>query len=209
MSLSVDVRFDSAQATRLLRALSRRGVHDATVRALNKAANQTKTQASKSIRAKRALKAGVVNEQLKVTKAARKAEAAVVATGAPIPLRDYGARQTARGVTFRVNRGKRSLLKGAFIVQSIGQHVFTRSGPKRKMKRGRYVGKKKQPIIKRVAPSLPSTFVRDEVIRAMHSKVASIYPRLIGHEVEREIAKLTRRIGREVKREIAKLARRR
>ena len=193
MSLSVDVRFESAQATRLLRALSRKGVHNATVRALNKAANQTKTEASKSIRARLALKARVVNKQLKVIKAARKAEAAVVATGAAIPLRDYDARQTDLGVTFRINRSRRSLLKGAFIVQSIGRHVFTRSGPKRKMKRGRYVGQKKQPIIKRVGPSLPSTFLRDKVIRAMHSKVASIYPRLIGHEVEREIAKLARR----------------
>ena len=182
MSLTVDVQFESKAATRMLRVLSSRGVRDATSRALNKAAAQTKTQASKSIRQIRNLKAGTVNKQMRVRKASRvKAESAVIATGAAIPLRDYGARQTARGVTFRVNKGKRSLLRGAFIVRSIGQHVFTRKG------------KKRLPIIKRVGPSLPSTFIRKEVVRAMRGKVREVYPRLIKKEVEREIAKLARR----------------
>lgn len=50
--------------------------------------------------------------------------------GKPVPLIDYKARQVRRGVTVAVNKGKRTLVKGAFIqvMKSGHKGVFVRRG---------------------------------------------------------------------------------
>lgn len=54
-----------------------------------------------------------------------------------VPLRDFSARQTRKGVTYRISRrGGRNVAAGAFIVKSMGGHAFKR------------VGKKRLPIVK-------------------------------------------------------------
>ncbi len=66
-----------------------------------------------------------------------------------IGLRNFAARQTARGVTAAILRGKRSLREHAFL--GVGVHrnaqVFRREGPKRVMQQGRYAGKRRQPLV--------------------------------------------------------------
>ena len=189
MSLTVDMSFDTREATRFLRLLGQKGVREATRRALNKAAAQTKTQASKSIRQKRNLKARVVNGQLKVLKANRRQlNAAVQATGRPIPLIEYGGKTKAipgnhrRKFSAEVDKGKRKVVRGAFVATVGGiSSAFERKGSKR------------LPIRTLYGPSLPSTFLKDEIVRAMRTKVRQVYPRLLSHEVEREISKAGRR----------------
>lgn len=65
-----------------------------------------------------------------------------------IGLRNFGARQTARGVTSKILKAKRSLDEGAFMAPLLGGGVqaVERAGEKRVMTRGRYVGKKRQPL---------------------------------------------------------------
>jgi len=181
MSLDVDVQFDTRQATRFLRLLRRPGVQDATRRALNKAGTQTRTEASKGIRKDRNLKAGLIKKQMRLRKASRsRLRAVIVATGKVISLREYGAKATRKGVTVKVSKSKgRQLVPGAFF--GPGGHVFRREG------------KKRLPIRKLWGPSLPSAFIKDAVVSAMRSKVGKVYPRLLKHEVEREIAKAARR----------------
>lgn len=66
-----------------------------------------------------------------------------------IGLRNFGARQTRRGVTAAVLRGRRSLREHAFLGVGVNRNaqVFRREGPKREMKAGRYVGKRRQPLV--------------------------------------------------------------
>jgi len=54
-------------------------------------------------------------------------------SGAPVPLARYPARQTKKGVRVEVNRGKRLLLKGAFLMTMKSGHrgVWMREGPER------------------------------------------------------------------------------
>jgi hypothetical protein len=66
-----------------------------------------------------------------------------------IGLRNFAARQTRRGVTASVFRGKRSLREHAFLGVGVNRNaqVFRREGPKRAMKQGRYAGKRRQPLV--------------------------------------------------------------
>ncbi len=66
-----------------------------------------------------------------------------------IGLRNFGARQTKRGVTAAVLRGKRSLREHAFLGVGVNRNaqVFRREGPKREMQQGRYAGKRRQPLV--------------------------------------------------------------
>lgn len=66
-----------------------------------------------------------------------------------IGLRNFAARQTKRGVTAAVLRGKRSLRAHAFLGVGVNRNaqVFRREGPKRVMQQGRYAGKQRQPLV--------------------------------------------------------------
>lgn len=65
-----------------------------------------------------------------------------------IGLRNFGARQTRQGVTSTVLRGRRSLDPGAFIARLLGggEQAVERGGEKRVMTKGRYAGKRRQPL---------------------------------------------------------------
>jgi hypothetical protein len=105
----------------------------------------------------------------------------LVVTGRSIPLKDYAARQTKKGVTARVSPGKRKLISHrgnrAFIVQKIGAHVFAREG------------KDRLPIKKLFGPSLPSTFVQKEVRAAWTATASDALPKRIAEEVRFELLK--------------------
>lgn len=72
-----------------------------------------------------------------------------------IGLINFAARQTLKGVTYSIFRGRRGLLDGAFIATLPGGNVqvMERSGAKRLMTRGRYVGKLRQPIHTQYGPT--------------------------------------------------------
>lgn len=72
-----------------------------------------------------------------------------------IGLRNYGARQTSGGVSASILRGKRTLRPGAFMAKLLSGNVQAvhREGEKRVMKSGRYVGKKRQPLVVEYGPT--------------------------------------------------------
>ena len=80
-----------------------------------------------------------------------------------IGLRNFAARQTRRGVTAAVLRGKRSLREHAFFGVGVNRNaqVFRREGAKREMQQGRYAGKRRQPLVAEYGathgPMVPST----------------------------------------------------
>jgi hypothetical protein len=157
----------------------------ATVRALNKVAANVRTAASRAIRQRRALTASVVNKALTIRRATRtKLQSSLVVTGRPISLRDYKARQTRKGVTVSVTTGTRKLIPGAFIVQKLGGHVFQRTG------------KARLPIEKLVGPSLPSTFLQEQVKLAWVSVAKDALVKRSVEELRFELEKLHRRGAR-------------
>jgi hypothetical protein len=69
-----------------------------------------------------------------------------------IPLRDFGARQNKKGVSYKVSKSKgRKTIRSAFQVQTIGGHVFKRRGKSRK------------PIDKLFGPSPWGVFIKNGI----------------------------------------------
>lgn len=113
----------------------------AIVRALRKAGatalRDMRSEASKRVRQRKRIKASYVSRSLTMTRPKGTDISAMTwelnASGDPVPLVAYPARQTAKGVSVEVNRGKRTLLKGSFLASMSSGHrgVFQRVGKAR------------------------------------------------------------------------------
>ena len=161
-TLSLDIK----PARDYLNQLSKRELPRVIGRSLDRTAASGKTFLSRSLRERLALKKAVVDRAISKRRSGEiqnitaldlgRAWFEIRTSGDPIPLRDYGARATKRGVTYQVSRkaGRRSYrAKGnlAFIVNRFGGHVFVRTGPNPPGPRG-------APITKVFGPSLPQAF---------------------------------------------------
>lgn len=111
----------------------------ATVRALNRTIEQAKTSMGREIRAEFVLPASKVNQALKISRASLyggslSMEASLfpqTGKGRSLNLAYFDAKQTAKGVTFRVKRnGPRKLIPHAFLIND-GKTVMIRVGKAR------------------------------------------------------------------------------
>lgn len=136
MSKTVDVTFD----TRQLAPLGPGRLDKAIGRALSKAGStglrDMRSEASKRIRARKRLKLSTVNKTLVMRRAKRSSidgEWGLDVSGMAVPLVAYPHRQTQKGVSVEVNRGKRTLLPHAFLARMRSGHegVFMRSSQHR------------------------------------------------------------------------------
>lgn len=85
-------------------------------------------------------------------------------SGERLPLKEFKPRQTRKGVSYKISKTEgRKTIKGAFIVNSLGSHVFTRRGPKRRVRSGRNKGLMKQPIYKKYGVSPWGVYVKQDV----------------------------------------------
>lgn len=124
--MKVDIRLDR----RDLAALEQ--VSPAVKRAIRKAGSTAlrdmRSEASKRIRARKRIKPGIANRAFRL----RRLDGvwALDVRGTKVPLSSYPHRQTRRGVTVEVNRGKRTLLEGAFVATMKSGHkgIFRRRG---------------------------------------------------------------------------------
>lgn len=193
MVFVVEFRGDIAKLTQGLR-LKQKQIENATRRAINKTAEQVKTEASKKIRQERALPVRIINAALKLKRANLKdLTARITATGRPIAIKYYGAAgprgrpkkvgitRDARGrftggtgsppVTVQVIRGRRKVVRGGFFGPN--GHVFKRTG------------KARTPIKRLSGPSISSAMVKRVVNQAMVQKTREVFPRLFSHELRR------------------------
>lgn len=180
------ITFDVDHVLKALGSIPTGPARRAIARGLNKTATNVRTSASTAIRQRRSLSAKVVRDAMAIRKATtQRLVAQLVVTGKPIPLRDYKANQTKKGVTVSVTPGKRKLVEHrdnrAFIVPSIGGHVFAREGASR------------LPIKKLFGPSLPSTFVQAEVRKAWTATATESMPKRLAEELRFELSKLRAR----------------
>lgn len=137
MKLSITTNFPDVQ--RQIEAMKDGIARQATASAVNKVVAQAKTAMGREIRAEFNISAAKVNESLRVTRATAKGglvdiEAALESPrrrGRSLNLINFSARQTAKGVTFKIKRnGPRKLIPGAFIAND-GRTVFIRVGKRR------------------------------------------------------------------------------
>lgn len=135
---------DMRRARAYLSLLEKQDIPRVIGRSLTRTGNSVKSRFSQRLRQRLALKKAVVDAGLKVRRSQEVQTLAalnlgrgwfeLVVNGKPIPLRDFQARMTRKGATFRVSpsRGRHLYMSGGqagFIVNSIGGNVFVRKGP--------------------------------------------------------------------------------
>ena len=153
--------------------------------ALNATARHLKSQWAIEISNETTLTQKIIKETIKqeLARAGGEAKAAVSQKkSSRVSLKEYKATQTKKGVSYRINKGakgsKKLLLANSFIWAKNG-HVFTRGGAKRVMKKGRYVGKMRQPIVKRFGPSPFETTQKREIpVKLIHLGIARLLEEL-------------------------------
>lgn len=127
-------QYDGLQ--QFITGVTEKAVWGAAIKAGNTSLRRLKTESGRRVRAERKLKAKTVNSRLDIFLASsrrgrgRKTAAAtwrLGVSGRAIPLYEYGARQTQKGVSFNVS-GQRETLKHAFIATMASGHtgVFER-----------------------------------------------------------------------------------
>lgn len=160
---------------------------DATVRALNKIADQGKTFGAREIKsAGYNLKIGDIKRAMRVRRASKgNLKATIITTGRPIPLIAYGARQTAKGVTVNVLSG-RKLIPGAFIATMPSGHkgVYVRApGAKhKKVGQGSKASWHALPIRELYGPSIPDAMNNKGVQAALLALTREKFPAVLAHE---------------------------
>lgn len=155
MADAVSVIFNKRQldeVQRVLRAIPR-GWQTAASRAINKTALTVRSKIVKKIREYMPIKQKEIRKKVTLKKATRTfLEAIIRIKGGRIPLIDFGARQTAKGVTYKL-QGRKHRLVHAFIGTMLSGHtgVFERTGLSR------------LPIRERFGPSVLSAYLKHDM----------------------------------------------
>lgn len=159
--IHVDLRSNLKKVSADFRALTENIKEKATVRALNRALDQSATAANREIRKVYNLKVAVVAKAFKKKYAREKMVypvAVLEVSGSRIGLIEFDAKQVRRGVSVRVRRGgRRKTRKGAFI-------ATTRSGYTGVFERR---GRERYPIKNLKSITLPRAFTNAAVIKAV------------------------------------------
>jgi len=131
----ISIRIEGLEALqRQLKALPKE-IEKAIPQALNDTANHVRSKASTDIRQRWAIKKRDLDPYFRITRAtASKPVANVEMKSASIPLIAFGAKKIRQGVSVAIVKGKRTVLKGAFIAQMQSGHtgVFRRRFGSRK-----------------------------------------------------------------------------
>lgn len=171
--LRIDVRSNLRQAVIEFQVRTEKVVAAATLRALNRTATSVRAEGVRRIRERYNLKAGTVRKQLRIDRATRnRLVSAVAASGRPIPLVEFAARQNRRGVSVKVTR-QRKTVSGVFIAKMKSGHVgvYKREG------------KSRLPIRELFSVSLPQTFTQKQILAAMRKTAVERF----GIEFTREL----------------------
>jgi hypothetical protein len=135
--LEISAKFDKSG----IAAIEPGAVKRAMLRALRKAGatalRDMRGEASKRIRARKRISSKYITRAIKLRRTngadVSAMSWAIELSGEPVPLVAYPHQVTAEGVRVEVNRGKRTLLRGAFAATMRSGHagIFRRRGPER------------------------------------------------------------------------------
>jgi hypothetical protein len=132
--IGIRVVQDLSEVQKYANDVRRERVPRAAGSALQKTARAVVKTADQDMRKRWALSSAVVKKALTTERANNRLTITVVATGSPIALRDYQARQTKKGATYRVVKsgGRKIYVRQGitgFISNRFGGHVFVRVEP--------------------------------------------------------------------------------
>jgi hypothetical protein len=184
--IKISVQADISGALRKLNVTAEQA-RKAIPRALNKVATTARAEAAREIKqAGYGLKVGAIKKAIKTIRATKHDLTAIVrASGSPIPLIEYGARQTRKGVTVSVLRG-RKLIPGGFIATMPTGHrgVFVHKGEVNRwvMRNGKRV-RSRLPIRELFGPSIPQAFVNNTVQAALKGAIKARFPVVLMQEL--------------------------
>ena len=187
MKLSLSHNFP--QIERQLKQLREDIAKKATVRAINRTAEQGKTEMSRRIRQEFNVTTAKVREKLFLKKAiagGRLTIQAVLESRDPrgrrrsINVINFAGRQVAKGVSVKVKKGGgRKVIRNAFVGNK-GRTVFARQG------------KQRLPISPVQAIDIQQMFNTRRIKNAVIAKIKEVFPRVF----QREVAFYTQRFGR-------------
>jgi hypothetical protein len=195
----IQIKPDMRLAQEYLNRLEKRDLPRVVGRSLDRTGKSVQSLFSRRLRERIALKKAVVDASLKTRRSGEiqnltalslgRAWVELRVNGKPIPLREFTARQTSKGVTFKVAKKggrKRYLALGqpAFIVASMGGNVFVRKGPEPP-------GPQTIGIRKVYGPSLPQFLLSKKEQRELIAHAAKVWPQ----EIERNARFALRRRG--------------
>lgn len=179
--------------------------------ALNRAAQQTRTSANQEIRKNYNISASRLNNEISIKRSSsRTLEARVIASGPPLSLNQFQAKQigsrgttsfdrkgvassrlnrksrsnAAKGVSAIIKRGQEINLPTAFIqVANGGITVFAR-GRYRGKGEGFEFGKERMPIGKITTTSIPLMFANKDVINPVGKYAEDFFSKRVEHEIK-------------------------
>ena len=179
MQFNIKTNFPEVQ--RKLLAMQKDIASKALASALNKTAAQAKTAMSREIRAEFNMTAATVNQSLLVKRASASggsfnltAELSSISKRGKrsLNIARFAARQTSKGVTFKIKKGgPRKLIPGAFLINS-GATVMIRSG------------KKRLPIEARQTIDVPQMFNTKRINAKVLQMIEAKFPELFAHEAK-------------------------
>lgn len=175
MKVELDTSRADARLQKLATYLSPNELVKAGQRAINRAAAAANTELSRRVRARVNLKASSIKDVVTITRASGATVRATMKVKTKgISLREYGARQVARGVSVRVLKDEgRKVVDGAFFVEKFGGHVFMRKGKERK------------PIQKLFGPSVRTQ--AEQVMPDVQKRAEEVMEQRLKHEIGRAI----------------------
>jgi hypothetical protein len=186
----VALNFELQGALEVSRALgaAARNLPKIQQRAIGTLRRRLPVQARRDIQAEYALAAARINKDLGVGNIAGGLRLTGYFRG--IGLRNFAARQTRPGVTASVFRGQRTLREGTFMAPLLngGVQVVRREGEPRLMTKGRYAGKKRQPLVVEYGPSVAQMLRKGR----RPERLVDFARGLLSNEVDRQLASLAR-----------------
>ena len=178
--MHISISGDIGRATDPLALLSHKRWSRAVNTAVNETGRQTLTMAARLVSKEAGLKARITKKQFTVRKSRPATLTAhVVASGSPIQLIEFGARQTKRGVSAKA-WGKRKTYPGTFIatMASGKRGVFVRKGAAR------------LPIRPLYGPGVPGTLAQEKITRATKEFAGQRLRSNIARQMDRAIRKM-------------------
>jgi len=195
------LQIDDRSMRRFIRQMPGAGKRS-IARSLNKAITQSRTRAARVVSDKRNVNVGLARGEMSLKKASySRLEAAVVATGKPIPLMKVKGvkRQTRKGVSAKVTgKGKTHLFAGAFIAKLDSGHVgvFRRadlvmSGKLTHVSKKATPGTKRfnLPVIEVKLPSVSSTLAQGDTEKQLQAYARPVFQAELTRLLKVEMAK--------------------
>lgn len=146
----------------------------AIARGLNRTAQGAQTDAVRAVAENMKIRQAAVRKAIRIAKAnSTLLQAEVVATGRRIPLIEFKARQTKRGVTYDLGGGRQRIPSGFITIVGAGHvGVFARKG------------KARLPIQEKFGPSIPKVFANQAIMDAIRTRAEADLEKNVAHEIE-------------------------